>query len=171
VWTSKTWPPDRYAQLMHRLGDEFRVPMVITGGPGEVAQAEELLRLLGPRIAASLVGKLTLEQALCLYRRARLMVTGDSGPMHAAAALGTQTVALFGPTLPERTGPWGKGHIVIQEQRPTFHHAYLSDHDRKYIRAIGVQVVYDAVRSALLAPAPTVTGEGTVVRKIKADRE
>ncbi|MBI3801510.1 MAG: glycosyltransferase family 9 protein [Deltaproteobacteria bacterium] len=149
TWASKMWPLDRYVQLMHRLRDEFHVPMVITGGPGEAAQAEELLGLLGPEIALSLVGKLTLGQTLCLYRRARLMVTSDSGPMHAAAALGTQTVALFGPTLPERTGPWGKGHIVIQELRPTFHHAYLSDHDRQYIRAIGVQVVYDAVRSAL----------------------
>ena len=105
VWTSKTWPLDRYAQLMHRLGDEFRVPMVITGGPGEAAQAEELLCLLRPGIACSLVGKLTLGQALCLYRRARLMVTGDSGPMHAAAALGKPVVALFGPTEPRRTGP------------------------------------------------------------------
>lgn len=159
VWPSKMWPLDRYAQLMQRLRDELHVPMIVTGGPSETAQAEELLRLLRPSTALSLVGKLTLGQALCLYRRARLMVTGDSGPMHAAAALGTQTVALFGPTLPERTGPWGKGHIVIQELRPTFHHAYQSDHDGKHIRAIGVQAVHEAVRSALhpLPPERAVT--------------
>ena len=157
VWPSKMWPLDRYAQLMHRLRDELRVPMVVTGGSGEVDQAGELLRLLRPGTALSLVGKLTLGQALCVYRRVRLMVTGDSGPMHAAAALGTQTVALLGPTLPERTGPWGQGHIVIQERRPTFHHAYQSDHDRKHIRAIGMQVVYDAVRSALQSPARSST--------------
>jgi ADP-heptose:LPS heptosyltransferase len=149
IWPSKMWPLDRYAQLIQWLRDELHVPMIVTGGPGEETQTEELLRLLRPGAALSLVGKLTLGQALCLYRRARLMVTGDSGPMHAAAALGTQTVALFGPTLPEQTGPWGKGHIIIQELRPTFHHAYQSDHDRKYIRAIGVQTVCEAVRSAL----------------------
>jgi heptosyltransferase-1 len=149
VWPSKMWPLDRYAQLMHRLRDEFPVPMVITGGSGEADQGGELLGLLRPGTAVSLVGKLTLGQALCLYRRARLMVTGDSGPMHAAAALGTQTVALFGPTLPERNGPWGKGHIVIQEMRPPFHHAYRSDHDRKHMRTIDVQAVYAAVRTAL----------------------
>ena len=149
VWPSKMWPLNRYAQLMHRVHDEFRVPMVISGGPGEENHADELLRLMRPGTAVSVVGKLSLDQALCLYRRARLMVTGDSGPMHAAAALETQTVALFGPTLPERNGPWGKGHIVIQKMRPPFHHAYRSDRDRKHISAIDVQTVHEAVRTAL----------------------
>jgi ADP-heptose:LPS heptosyltransferase len=123
--------------------------MVITGGPGEEEQARALMQGLYPGVAVSLVGKLTLEQALCLYRRGILMVTGDSGPMHAAAALGTRVVALFGPTLPERTGPWGDKHIVIQELRPPSHHTYRSDHNKVYMRAISVEQVYRAVGTVL----------------------
>jgi ADP-heptose:LPS heptosyltransferase len=153
LWPSKAWPLERYAELMHLLHHELHLPMVITGGPGEEGQARRLMQGLRPGVAVSLVGKLTLEQALCLYRRGVLMVTGDSGPMHAAAALGTRVVALFGPTHPERTGPWGDKHTVIQELRPPSHHAYRSDHDGVYMRAIGVDQVYRAVRTALTGTA------------------
>ena len=122
---------------------------MITGGPGEEQKAQECMSLLPVGDAVSLAGKLTLGQALCLYRRARLMVTGDSGPMHAAAALGTRTVSLFGPTLPERTGPWGRGHIVLQMSKPRSHHAYRADSERKHIRAIDVATVIGAVKSSL----------------------
>jgi len=148
------WPLDRYAQLMHRLREDLRLPIIITGGLDEVEQSLVLTQLLRAGTAISLVGRLTLGQALCLYQRARLMVTGDSGPMHAAAALGTRIVALFGPTLPERTGPWGRDHIVIQKARPPSHYAYRSDRNRKYMRAIEVETVYEAVRSALRSLRP-----------------
>lgn len=148
-WPSKTWPFERYAQTVRRLREDFRVPVVITGGPGEGQEAAEFMRYLPAGTATSLVGELSLGQALCLYRRALLMVTGDSGPMHAAAALGTRVVALFGPTLPERTGPWGEGHKVIQKMRPPFHHAYRADGGRMYMHAIDVETVYAAIAATL----------------------
>ena len=166
-WPSKTWPFERYAQTVRRLREDFRVPVVITGGPGEGQEAAEFVRYFPAGTAISLVGELSLDQALCLYRRALLMVTGDSGPMHAAAALGTRVVALFGPTLPERTGPWGEGHRVIQKMRPPFHHAYRADGGRMYMQAIDVETVYAAIAATLqplvsersqqpmLAPRPT----------------
>lgn len=148
-WFSKTWLFERYAQTVCRLRADFQVPVVITGGPGEEKQAAEFMRYLPSGTAIVLVGELSLGQALCLYRRALLMVTGDSGPMHAAAALGTRVVALFGPTLPERTGPWGEGHRVIQKMRPPYHHAYKSDAGRMYMHAIDVETVYAAIAAAL----------------------
>lgn len=148
-WPSKAWPFERYAQTVRRLREDFRVPVVITGGPGEGQEAAEFMRYLPAGTATSLVGELSLGQALCLYRRALLMVTGDSGPMHAAAALGTRVVALFGPTLPERTGPWGEGHRVIQKMRPPFHHAYRADGGRMYMQAIDVETVYAAIAATL----------------------
>ena len=99
--------------------------------------------------AISLAGRLTLAEALCLFRRARLMISCDSGPMHAAAALGTPVVALFGPTLPERTGPWGSEHVVLQAERPPEHHAYRSDDARRYISALTVDAMMAGVQRAL----------------------
>jgi len=148
-WHSKNWPQERYAELISRLWGDFGLPIIITGGPGEDEQAAELMSLMKPGTATTLAGKLTLGQAFCLYRRALLMITCDSGPMHAAAALGTKVVALFGPTLPERTGPWGEGHQVIQMARPPIHHTYLTDTDQIYMRSIDVQTVYRAVTSSL----------------------
>jgi ADP-heptose:LPS heptosyltransferase len=148
-WKSKTWPLERYVQVASQMRRHFQLPIVIAGGPGEQQHAEELMRLLPSGTATPLVGELSLGQALCLYRRALLMVTGDSGPMHAAAALGTRVVALFGPTLPERNGPWGEGHTVIQKSRPPFHHAYRSVANRMYLDAIDVETVYAAIAAAL----------------------
>jgi ADP-heptose:LPS heptosyltransferase len=148
-WHSKNWPLERYAELISKLWDDLGFPIIITGGPGEEDQAAELIHLMKPGTATPLAGKLTLGQAFCLTRRALLMITCDSGPMHAAAALGTRVVALFGPTLPERTGPWGDGHQVIQIARPPIHHTYLTDTDQTYMRAIDVQTVYRAVISSL----------------------
>jgi len=148
-WRSKTWLLERSADLISKIYNDFHLPILLTGGPGEEDQAGELLHLIKSNQATSLVGKLTLGQAFCVYRRAMMMITCDSGPMHAAAALGTHVVALFGPTLPERTGPWGEGHIVIQKAKPPIHHTYLTDFDQRYMKAIDVQTVYDAVKTSL----------------------
>jgi ADP-heptose:LPS heptosyltransferase len=148
-WRSKEWPLDRYARLVQRLQHDAPLPVVISGSRDRQPAAARLERLLGPGRAVSLVGKLSLEQAVCLYRRAGVLVTGDSGPMHVAAALGTKLVALFGPTLPERTGPWGRGHRILQMMRPDSHYAYRTDWAGEYISAIDVDSVYQTVRKAL----------------------
>ena len=148
-WPAKDWPVERYAELIAAVRAHHAVPIVVTGDRDEVSAARRLLDLLPAGAATSLVGALPLAQALCLYRRALLMVTGDSGPMHAAAALRTPVIALFGPTLPERTGPWGEGHIVIQKSRPASHHAYRSPGEGRHMRAIEVETVVEAVTAAL----------------------
>ncbi len=140
----KMWPIERWAALIARVREQLALPVVIAGGPGEEDAAAHLVaRLTTP--APSLVGKTTLDQALCLYRRAVLAVSGDSGPMHAAAAVGTPVVALFGPTWPERTGPWGTTHRVIQRSRAASHQAYRDPGSRRHMEAIDVQTVLEAV--------------------------
>jgi heptosyltransferase-1 len=152
-WRSKAWPVDRWAELLGWMHSETDRSIVIVGGPGEEGEADRLERMLPPGLAESLVGRISLEQALCLYRRARLMITGDTGPMHAAAALGTPVVALFGPTLPERTGPWGDEHIVLQALRPPDHQAYRHDPEGRFIRALDSETVRAGVARALVATA------------------
>jgi ADP-heptose:LPS heptosyltransferase len=157
-WDSKEWPLERYADVLQQLGREISLPVVLAGSAAEAAKAAELLRRLDTRQAWSLVGMLTLGQAACLYGRARLMLTGDSGPMHVAAALGVPVVALFGPTLPERTGPWGEKHMVVQALRPARHHVYRTDPERTHMRAIDSATVLAALRRQLQATAPHTKG-------------
>jgi ADP-heptose:LPS heptosyltransferase len=127
---------------------------VVHAGPGEEAGLETFRGTDGLRAGIGVVGGLPLEESLALFRRARLMVTGDTGPMHCAAALGVPVIALFGPTWPERTGPWGPGHRIIQRSRPPTHHAFRTDLEGRHIRAIDVATVHRAVLDALTAEPP-----------------
>lgn len=148
-WVSKSWPEESAAAFIDRFRQCFDDHLILTGGSGDRKRAESLLRLLPPATIHSLVGRLPLAQALCLFRRARLMVSCDSGPMHAAAAFGVPVVALFGPTHPEHTGPWGPNHCVIQARRPPEHHAYRRDTEACYMRALNSDAVFDAVAAKL----------------------
>jgi ADP-heptose:LPS heptosyltransferase len=59
-----------------------------------------------------------LRQLGALLARATLMVSGDTGPLHLAAALRVPCVAMFGPTAPERNGPYGDQHVALVDERP-----------------------------------------------------
>ena len=74
----------------------------------------------------NLAGQTTLLELACIFKKAQLVVTTDSGPMHLACAVGTPVVALFGPTDPARTGPYGAGHTIIRADLPCSHY-FLKD--------------------------------------------
>jgi ADP-heptose:LPS heptosyltransferase len=109
-WTGKIWPPDRFAALFHALasGPIPGARAAILSGPGEqeAALAASLLRLLPAAI--DLCGKLTLPEAAACLARADLFVGNDSGLMHLAAASGTPTLGLFGPTPAAEYAPAGR---------------------------------------------------------------
>lgn len=149
-WDSKGLDVETAAQLALRIALRVGDRVVVTGGPEEARRTAEVVRRAGTN-AVSVAGRLELGEALCLFRRARLMISCDSGPMHAAAALGTPVVALFGPTHAERTGPWGAQHVVVQAARPPGHHAYRTDGARRYMRALTVDAMVAAVERALAA--------------------
>lgn len=153
-WPSKSWSEAKAAGLAARIAERTGEPVVVTGGPHEASRAAEVVRLAPEGSAISLAGRLSLGETLCLARRARLMVSCDSGPMHVAAALGTRVVALFGPTLHEHTGPWGEGHTVVQALRPPDHHAYRRTGAGRYLDALSLDAVVPAVFDALSVTAP-----------------
>lgn len=148
-WPSKSWPLDNAAEVIRRVQVAASRPLVLGGGPEDRDRAAELQHRLGRSAVPSFVGRLSLGESLCLFRRSRLMVSCDSGPMHAAAAFGVPTIALFGPTHPERTGPWGPGHRVIQARRPPTHHTYRSDPEGAYMRLLDADVIVEAIVSEL----------------------
>jgi len=112
-WQSKRWPKERFAELGNRLVRHLRAHIVLTGSKGDRVEAEEIASLMGCNVTVA-AGETSLKQLCGILKRVDLMVTCDSGPMHIAAAMGTPTVALFGPTDPKRTGPYGTGHKVLQ---------------------------------------------------------
>ena len=149
TWRSKVWPLEQWATTIRRICNELHLLVVIAGGPHDTREADRLLALLAPSPPPSMVGKMTIEEAICLYQRGLLMVSGDTGPMHAAAALGIPVVALFGATWPEQTGPWGKRHRVLQRSKSQNHHDYPDDAERRHIEAIDVEMVFAAVANLL----------------------
>ncbi|MCA9412171.1 MAG: glycosyltransferase family 9 protein, partial [Candidatus Omnitrophica bacterium] len=89
---------------------------ILTGGPSDIEEEQEIQNLIGAPVP-SIVGKCKLMQLAAIMERADLLVTGDTGPMHIAAAMELPIVALFGPANPVRTGPYAPDSIVFQKPR------------------------------------------------------
>jgi lipopolysaccharide heptosyltransferase I len=113
---AKRWPPERFAEAAREaLAGGLVGAVVITGGRDDHAAAEVIRQACaGCGAVASLAGQTSLPQLVGVLACADAMLTGDTGPMHIMAALGRPVVALFGPTPPERHGPWGEGHAVLR---------------------------------------------------------
>lgn len=110
-WTSKLWGAQRYAMLCDLL-IEAAIPHVVVWGPGEEQIVEEIFEKAGHKQLVA--PPTTIKQLASLLERSSLYVGGDTGPMHMAVAMGTPVVGIFGPSDPERNGPYGEGHKVLQ---------------------------------------------------------
>ena len=111
-WESKLWENDRFAQVAdHLVAQGCRV--VFTGGPPDRIVIEKIQESM-KKSSLNLAGRSSLKTLAALYERADMVISTDTGPMHIAAAAGTPVVALFGPTAPWRTGPYGKKHQVLR---------------------------------------------------------
>jgi lipopolysaccharide heptosyltransferase I len=106
-WETKMWPPEKFGSLISRL----KVPCVITGSS---ADGEVIQRVISSSQGKgiNLCGKTDLKTLVSLLSEAGAVVGNDSGPLHIAAALGVPVIALFGPTDPGRTGPYGWSETV-----------------------------------------------------------
>lgn len=109
---ARAWRPERYRDLVSALRDQgFRV--VVTGSPGERALCALVSGSPRPGIA-DLSGRTRLKELAEVLRGARAVVTGNTGPAHLAAAVGTPVVELFAPTVPaSRWRPWGVPHVLL----------------------------------------------------------
>ncbi|MCB2226308.1 MAG: lipopolysaccharide heptosyltransferase II [Desulfarculaceae bacterium] len=110
---AKMWPAERFAQAARLLGDTCDA-VVLFGGKGEAPACAEVAEGLPGARVLDLAGATELGQALALLARVELFVTNDSGLMHAAAALGRPTVAVFGSTNPVTTGPLGPRAALVR---------------------------------------------------------
>ncbi len=112
-WPSKRWPPSSFAVVAKELGQRYQLPALVTwAGRQEQELAVEIVERSGGH--AILAPPTNLRELLAVLRQARYYLGSDTGPMHMAAAVQTPCVALFGPTRPEASGPYGEGHICLQ---------------------------------------------------------
>jgi heptosyltransferase-2 len=113
---AKQWYPERFVEVGRRLvARGYRV--VVVGGPAEAALGAKVAAGIGEG-AQSLAGKTTLPRLAAAIGRCGVFVTNDTGPMHVAAAVGTPVVAIFGPTDPRTTSPFGDRHTLVRHEVP-----------------------------------------------------
>lgn len=114
-WTSKLWPPARFAEVARYLGEQCRLPsLVVWAGKAEGVWAEQIVAESAGH--GRLAPATSLGELASLARRASLFVASDTGPLHLAAAVGAPCVGLFGPMPGERNGPYGSGNVVVEPQ-------------------------------------------------------
>jgi heptosyltransferase-1 len=111
AWPNKRWHPERFGEVAAFLRDVRGMASIVLWGPGEEALARAVAdRSLG---AARVAPRTSIADVLELSRQASLMLSGDTGPLHLAAAAGAPVVAIFGPTDPARNGPWSPDDITV----------------------------------------------------------
>lgn len=110
-WPNKCWPTTHLAVLADKLFDDNIIPVIIGGPKDDRLYNEIAAKTQIPPI--DLTGKTDLKQLAYLIKQSRAFIGGDTGPMHLAVAVDTPVIALFGPTTPNRNGPYGENHRLL----------------------------------------------------------
>ncbi len=111
-WKTKLWQNESFSALADRLSNELSCRIVFTGSAQDRAVIDDISARMAQH-PINLAGQTSLKELAYLYSICDALVTTDTGPMHIAAAMGCRVIALFGPTDPLRTGPYGNTHEVI----------------------------------------------------------
>ena len=114
-WKTKLWESEKFAALADRIQKELSCRVIFTGSGHDRSDIDKIIENMEER-PANLAGHTSLKGLAYLYSKCRHLISTDTGPMHMAAAMGCPVIALFGPTAPWRTGPYGKGHRVIRDE-------------------------------------------------------
>jgi ADP-heptose:LPS heptosyltransferase len=115
---SKQWHADRFASAASRIATERAATIVLTGGPADRDLVQDVERMLTGIAVVNTAGAMDLVDLAALLSELDVLVTGDTGPMHLAAAVGTPVVALFGPSDPGRYGPRATDERVLYADVP-----------------------------------------------------
>jgi heptosyltransferase I len=142
-WDTKIWAAENYGKLASALP----VSSVVIGAGSDASIAERVVQASGGK-AVSFAGRTSVKELVEVMRHARLVISNDSGPMHIAAGFQVPVVAIFGPTSPVRTGPYGEGNIVIKSDLDCAPCFKKKCKDLKCMKGITVEGVLERVRDA-----------------------
>lgn len=147
-WETKLWEDSRFIEFSRKVLNAWGLTPVLVGGREDTASLNRMKEAIGEG-CVNLSGQTDLNELAHVFRLSRFVVTVDSGPMHMAAASGARVIALFGPTAPWRTGPYGQGHTVIRKGlscSPCFKKKCA---DPKCMKEITVEEVISAVKGVM----------------------
>jgi heptosyltransferase-1 len=119
--------------------------VIVNHGPGEEALADAVRTSSGD---SALPVRCSISELISLTRRASLFIGGDTGPMHLAAALQVPVIALFGPTRPERNGPYGTRSTVLRNPQSVYNTSHTDRQDEGLV-LIEPEAVIDAAAQLL----------------------
>lgn len=159
---SKQWHLDRFAAVARTLADETGGTIVLTGSAGDRPLVDEVRRQLGDGTrVVDAAGELDLVTLAAVLGRLQVLVTGDTGPMHLAAAMDTPVVALFGPSNPVRYGPRATRERILRIDLPCSPCGQVRlppvrcrGHVPDCLDGISVDTVVAAARDLLAEPRP-----------------
>src|SRR3989442_4401550 len=165
--TAKRWLPERFAEVADRVAAEHGGVVLVFGGLGEEELGAAIAGMMtAPTIVLS--GRTTVRRLMALIKQCRLFITNDTGPMHIATAFGVPTVAIFGPTDPVTTSPFGSRHELVRHPvdcSPCLLRECPIDH--RCMKGISVEMVRAAAMRQLMSTSP-LEGEGRVRGRNKA---
>jgi ADP-heptose:LPS heptosyltransferase len=155
-WRSKCWPPERFGVLCRKMREALGIRCIVNYGPGEEQLAAKVRDASGTADPVLYNGD--FGPLMALLRDALCIVGGDTGPLHLAVALGTPSVALFGPTDPARNGPYGVGDsgvvgrrdVVLRSPRAVTTYKRGNQADPSMLE-LEVDAVFEAVRRQIEA--------------------
>ncbi len=150
AWPNKRWLPERFGELASFVREACGLTPVVLWGPGEEGLADAVIAASSNgAIAAPATGVADL---VAFARASALVISGDTGPLHIATAVGTPTVSLFGPTDPERNGPYAPEDIVVSRYETCGCHYDRRCHQPSWcLGDVGAAEVCAAVQRRLFA--------------------
>lgn len=140
-WQSKNWPIPYFVELIKSLPNNF----VIVGSKSDEEIASNIEKYSQGK-AISLAGKTSLRELIAVFKKSIFVISPDTGSMHLAVACGKRVVAIFGPTSPERTGPFGDEHLVINTDLPCSPCFKKYCPELKCMKEITPKKVYDKIK-------------------------
>lgn len=151
LWSYKEWRKEKMAALIRQVREAHGLPVLLVGGPDEQEKAEEIAALAGKGVF-NLAGKTSIALLPALLQKCCLFIGVDSAGLHIAAAVGTPTIGLYGPSASATWAPRGERHFVVRKDFscvPCNQKGCDNSLVSRCMEELGVEEVYSAVRNQL----------------------